>query len=560
MFEKICIWARQSPNYALVLITLVALGPFLAKPFNIDDPLFIWAGHQIQAHPLNPYGFNVAWDTTAAPMWQITDNPPLTCYYIALTAGIFGWSEIALHVAFLIPAIAVVLGTCRLAQRLCQNPMAAAMITLLGPFFLVSATSVMCDVTLLAFWIWAAVFWVEGPESPKKLAAAGLLIALAEMTKYFGVCLIPLLAAYSLARRQPIRRWGPALLIPLGVLCAYQYVTQSVYGYSLLYRAMDFASLSQNVIGFSKIQNSLIALSFAGGGMATAVFFAPLFWQKRELPTLTAAALLVAGILYFDASLWNRYGSLHGWALGAVKIQMIFWAAGGLWLLALAVSDLCRHRDADSLLLFLWVAGTFFFTAFCNWTVNARSILPMAPAVAILVARRLQSKFAEQTTGRSTGMAISLVAGGTLTLLVTRADFSAACAVRQSALETCARFGGTSDCLWFQGHWGFQFYMDPAVSAALDFEHSILKPGDLLAVPAGNTSVMAPESSRATPLDVLTFSGLEPLATWNVNAGAGFYAAVYGPVPFVFGAIPPERVSIYAWKASPETFLKPSRQ
>ena len=102
--------------------------------------------------------------------------------------------------------------------------------------------------------------------------------------------------------------------------------------------------------------------------------------------------------------------------------------------------------------------------------------------------------------------------------------------------------------------------MDPAVSAALDFEHSILKPGDLLAVPAGNTSVMTPESSRATPLDVLTFSGLEPLATWNVNAGAGFYAAVYGPVPFVFGAIPPERVSIYAWKASPETFLKPSRQ
>ncbi len=53
-------------------------------------------------------------------MWRVTENPPLASYYLALAAGIFGWSEIALHFAFLLPALAVILGTHRLARHFCQ--------------------------------------------------------------------------------------------------------------------------------------------------------------------------------------------------------------------------------------------------------------------------------------------------------------------------------------------------------------------------------------------------------------------------------------------------------
>ena len=76
-----------------MLVVLAALGPFLAKPFNIDDPLFIWTARQIQAHPGNPYGFTVNWYGSVDPMWNVTANPPLAGYYLALAAGIFGWSE-----------------------------------------------------------------------------------------------------------------------------------------------------------------------------------------------------------------------------------------------------------------------------------------------------------------------------------------------------------------------------------------------------------------------------------------------------------------------------------
>ena len=496
MFEKNRRWLAQHPNWMLAFITFIALLPFLAKPFNIDDPLFIWVGHQVQAHPFNPFGFNVAWDITELPMWKITENPPLAGYFIALSAAILGWSEMALHFAFIFPAIAVILGTHRLAARLGANPLLAALTTLFAPVFLVSATTVMCDVSMLACWIWAIVFWVEGSERPGKLALAGCLVALAEMTKYSGLCLLPLLAAYSLASGRPLRQWAQFLLIPLMILCVYQYVTQFIYGYSLLYRAMDYATFSKSLIGFSKIQNALIALAFLGGGMATAVFLAPQCWRKHGIKILVAALFLVAGILFFDDALWSRYSSLHDLTQLSVKIQMIFWATGGLCLLVLALTEIRRCRDANSLLLFLWIAGIFYFAACCNWTVNARSILPMTPAVAILIARQLQSKLAATQNVWPVGVIVGAVGGGLLSVLVARADFSTACAVRQCAQTISVRYGGSSAPLWFQGHWGFQFYLAQAGGLPLDFNRSVLKPGTFWRFPPATPAFNCPIKIR----------------------------------------------------------------
>src|SRR5690349_295625 len=86
-------WIFRHPYWTLTLAVLATLGPFLAKPFNFDDPLFIWTARQIQAHPGDPYGFYVNWYETSKPMWQETKNPPLACYYLALAAAILGWSE-----------------------------------------------------------------------------------------------------------------------------------------------------------------------------------------------------------------------------------------------------------------------------------------------------------------------------------------------------------------------------------------------------------------------------------------------------------------------------------
>ena len=336
MLEKTRRWVAAHPNWALTLATLAALAPFLSKPFNVDDPLFIWAAQQIYLHPGNPYGFDVNWAQTVFPMWHVTENPPLACYYVALAAGCFGWSEIGLHSAFLLPAIAVVLGTYRLAEKFCRCPALAALATLFTPVFLVSSMTLMCDVLMLAFWIWAAVLWVEGMERDDfgRLALSGLLVALAELTKYYGVCLMPLLGAYGLFRKHRPGRWMIYLLIPLAVLYGYQVATMTLYGHNLLLDAVQFtsffAAFEQENHGHPSFATTLTALAFTGGCVSATTLFAPLLWRRRTLMLFGGAAVLLAAFAVFGGALGNSSAESNWTSPLLVKLQIILWMAGGV--------------------------------------------------------------------------------------------------------------------------------------------------------------------------------------------------------------------------------------
>src|SRR5262249_30876957 len=143
---------------------------FLNKAFHIDDTLFIRAAQQIQKHPLDFYGFNINWFGYTSTMVEAFENPPLTSYFIAIAASIVGSSEPALHFVFLLPARAAAWGTYSLAQRYCRRPLLAGLVAVLGPVFLVSATTVMCDVMLLALWVWAVLLFEKGTEENNRMA------------------------------------------------------------------------------------------------------------------------------------------------------------------------------------------------------------------------------------------------------------------------------------------------------------------------------------------------------------------------------------------------------
>jgi hypothetical protein len=148
---------------------------------------------------------------------------------------------------------------------------------------------------------------------------------------------------------------------------------------------------------------------------------------------------------------------------------------------------------------------------------------------------------------------IGLAAGGMVALLVTRADFLLAVAARESAREVCAKYDPAHHPMWFHGHWGFQYYMEAAGATALDLKHPEAKPGDLLAVPLNNSGLSLPDEATASRLEVISVPGPFGLTTWSGGAGAGFYAATRGPLPFAFGHVPPEKVFVYELKAEPSS-------
>jgi hypothetical protein len=149
-----------------------------------------------------------------------------------------------------------------------------------------------------------------------------------------------------------------------------------------------------------------------------------------------------------------------------------------------------------------------------------------------------------------------LAAGATLALVVTLADHSFSHAARGLAQQVATKYRRPAEPLWFQGHWGFQYYMQESGGSPMDFNSSPLKPGDIIVVPSNNTNLLPPAATKSTLLETITAKGLGMCATMDQVNGAGFYSSVWGPLPFSFGRRTPEKVSVYELKqpavAAPE--------
>ena len=553
--------------FLAIVAVIAALVPFLNKAFHIDDPLFLWMAQQIAHHPGDPYGFAVNWYVSNQPMFSIMQNPPLSSYYIALIASFLGWSEPAIHGAFLVPAIAAVLGTFFLAQRLCNSPLLAALLLLFTPVFLVSATGVMCDVWLLALWVWSIECWMRALErnSAQLLFLASVLAAAAALTKYFGVALVPLLAVYTLVRERRVTHRILYFLIPILVIASYEVITKAKYGQGLFSNAM-LVSWNENAKPEQHFfQQLFIGLSFAGGCLFSVVFYAPLLKLRRssrETGSLAAESgssqrvrpvadwkpnfrIHIAGIVIFAFLVPLFYfGAARTVLPLGIAIEGALFVTIGIAILALALVDIVQHKAADSLLLGLWVLGTFVFAAVMNWTITSRTFLPMAPAVVILLIRRLRLPPANGSF-----MHWWLILPSALvSLLITIGDYKLANTARIAASQFQQRFRNESGTVWFEGHWGFQYYMQQWKAKPLDLEQHGLVPGDVLIVPINNTNVSRkPAAPTIASFEQINYAQFFAI-TMSREIGAGFYSSKWGPLPWEVAPVPPEHYLIFRIK------------
>lgn len=540
---------RRSARTELTVLLAVMLGIlalFCTKAFTIDDPLFLWLGKHLQTHPLDFYGFSVDWDFSSRPMHEVTKNPPLTGYYIALAAAIFGWSEVALHLAFLVPTGFAIAGTYLLARRFCAQPLLASLIGLLTPVFLVSSTNVMCDTMMLAFWCWSMWCWIQGFDRGRWtwFLAAAVLAALAGLTKYFGVSLLPLFAVYGLCRTRRLGSYLLFLLVPVAAFAAYQIWTQAAYGRGLLLDAAQYASALREVQGVGRLQASWVGLVFAGGCLFPAFIFAPLMWSWRWL----VATVIAIGIALYIVGTNLPFVGLESVELrelpSSISIQLLGLACGGLSLLALTVADLRRHRDCDSLLLCLWVLGTFYFAAYMNWVNNGRSNLPMASALGILVVRRLSAVRGRANDRLAASHWVLLGASSAVALLVAYGDFRWANGVRSSVESIRAKYIAPDRRTLFVGHWGFQYYMQLAGAVPLDLEREELMVSDLLVIPYNNTGAFKLPERAAAPVAIIRGPPQFWVQTLSPQVWAQFYASNGGFMPFAFGRTLPDQYEI----------------
>jgi 4-amino-4-deoxy-L-arabinose transferase-like glycosyltransferase len=531
-------WILAHPRVVIGLILVVCLGPFINKAIHADDVLYVWTGKWIQNHPTDFFGFKVNWWSSAIPMWVANWNPPLMSYFLAGVASLFGWNEIALHLACLAVAFTAAVGIYSLAKMWCERPLLATLVAIFMPAFLVSSSTLMCDVLMLTFWIWALVFWERalGKERSRwQFIGAGVLAGLAVLTKYSAITLLPLLPILSILRTRKLGWWLLGLTVPVFMLAGYELITARMYGTGLLSAAIGHTQHSRGFPGGWEARG-IIGLAFAGGCLLPLLFFAPLVWRWR--------ALLAGGVLIFGGLLGTlRLGGDPGLFVPSASselirhwdflLQMVLLSAGGLHLLLLTAAEVWSRRNLISVTLALWILSGLFSAIVLNFTINARGFLLIVPAAAILLVRRLE---AAAVAGKVRLLG-PLIPAAAITLSLVVADYHLANSARTAAGQIAARYKPADHPLWFEGHWGFQYYLEKLGGQPLDVERSCLQPGDIVAVPWINGSFVTLPGGSVGWVEHLAY---QPGSWMNLMGAnpygvAGFFGAGFGPAPFVPG-------------------------
>lgn len=542
--------APKRDLFIATALPVLLLLPFLNKAFHIDDLVYIYVAQHILDAPFDPYGFELlgTW------MHDITKNPPGHSYYLSVFGFIFGWSEPAMHFAMLFPTAFASLGIYFLARRLCGHPLFATCLCVLTPGFLVSASNVMCEPLMLTCYTWSIVFWMRGLDEERWgwLVLGTVVLCLGILTKFIVVTALPLMAAYTILRE---RRLSPKLVLIVGVpvllLLVYDATMYTLYEKSTFLEAVSYSTAySLSSTSRLSLDSVFIGMTFVGG-CALPVVFAVLARLKRfESGAFALVAVCVGTVTImvggFDPlyTLYERGGIR--WNFFA---QTVVFGSAGVLLLAFTALDLARRRDPDSVLLALLVFGIFLFSVGINWTVNARSILPMIPALTIIALRHMEQKDTAALPNLITST--SVVFGVILTSLVNYGDYRHSGDARIAADMVTNLDGAEPGAVWFDGKSGFRYYMTqkgfrPVVfmPSASTWSDLGIESDDLIVVYESQRSLSVADRFVASEEQVIV--GRNTLvATLNTQLGAGFYDGHQGPLPYYFGLIPKESCTIY---------------
>jgi 4-amino-4-deoxy-L-arabinose transferase-like glycosyltransferase len=549
------VYLVKKQMFFLGLATVLALIPFLTKPIHIDDPLFIWVAERIITNPWDFFGFDVNWYGHEASMAEVNKNPPLSSYFIAICATIFGWSEIALHIAFMLPAVSLILGTYKLAQIFGANPFGVSLSLLCCPVVVLSSTTLMVDIFMLSLWVWAIVFWINGidNQSRKALLFSGILITLAALSKYIAISLIPLLLVYSLLVEKKFTKNSAMLIVPLffiSLFILFMYIQYgqnfltNIFGFSVGFRIEDSVSVSDIF---------LVGMIFLGGGLLFPVFYIfHLFTKNKLFWAIALLGLLVLGFYMAGNIGVTEFKNSDGFRYELLLQSALFFLIGALCIYLLY----CELKDQNrplSWLLFLWITGVLFFALFLNWSINGRSILPVVPAISILLWRQLGAvkKIPQKIPVK---MLLPLFPAFIISIAITWADYRLASAVQEAAVYSARSFKSSGNALWLQGAWGFQYYMQRYGANRLVINESMLQRGDWLVIPTNNSNIFPVPQDRFKVVEIKEFETVSWASVLSRLAGAGFYTSMAGSLPYTIGQGHPEVYYILEvvkpWKVS----------
>ncbi len=138
-------------------------------------------------------------------------HPPLNAWFLALLiAAGRGVSEIPFHAAYILFSLIAAFSALALARRFSPHPLLATLLFCATPAFVINGTSLEADLPFVALWLLSTALYVFAVDrnSIPLLIASSIAMALAALTAYQSILLVPILFLYG-------RKWRPARIAAL---------------------------------------------------------------------------------------------------------------------------------------------------------------------------------------------------------------------------------------------------------------------------------------------------------------------------------------------------------
>ncbi|HEV2690685.1 MAG TPA: glycosyltransferase family 39 protein, partial [Bryobacteraceae bacterium] len=401
----------------LLIVALFVLAlrlPFLNQAIQGDDVDYLYGAQHAQIDPLHPT------HTRYAFLGKVVDmrghpHPPLNVWFLALLLAVFkDVYEIPFHAAYILFSLIAGFSALSLARRFSPRPLAATLLFLVTPAFVINGNSLEADLPFVALWLLSIALFVAAVDgkSNRLLALSAVAMALTAMTAYQAVILTPILMAYAWRRSHRRSIWLATLTAP-AVLALWQFYERLSSGSlpaAVLAGYMQTYGLQTLV---PKIQNA-VALT---GHLAWMV--CPILW----LPPLPAIPPAIGAVFYDPNPLF--------WGSIAVGAGIIIWCAE-------------RARDflAQWVLIFFAAALIIFFAG------SARYLLPIALPIAIFASRYARRRWLEFAFG----------AGLVLSVALAMVNYQHWDGYRQFARQL--KSDVESKHVWVNDEWGLRYYLE----------------------------------------------------------------------------------------------------
>lgn len=482
---------RRELLLVLAFVLLLRLS-FLNQAIQGDDVYYLAGAQHAQIDPVHPQHARYLFQGEVVDM-RGHPHPPLNTWMLAALLAIFGdIYEAPYHAAYIIYSLIAAAAMYALARRFSERPLAATLLFLVTPAFVVNGNSLEADIPLLAFWMAGVALFVHG-----RLALAAVALALAAMTGYQAVVATPVLWAYVWFHQRKQRAAWLVALTPAVVISAFQLWERATGG------ELPASVLAGyfNAYGLQQLANKLknaAALTAHAGWIVFPALAAYAF--RGAWPAGVAAAL--AGVF--------------------IDPHPLFWVSFGIG--AMVIAWCVRRID----FLKAWVLVFFAAALVLFFAGSARYLLPIAAPVALLAAREKRLVFTAAAAQAAISLCLAIV------------NYHHWDGYRQFARSIAAEV--RTKRVWINSELGLRYYTE-ADGALPPARAQAVAPGEMvvsseLAYPIPLTT----GGGRLTPFAAREITSPLPFRLIALGSKSGYSTAAHGLRPFDVAAGPIDRV------------------